>query len=282
MESNLPSDGALAPSAESIVSRIESLVLFFLHRISEDPANDSETKVSQDETLFPESFAADNESNTATDSPEFLFPPLSDRSIQRSASLLAIMRTILSLHAEKRYSTLRHVYYSNVTIAPSQRVIDRGVAALTQFLKTPREELRITSTSKCIIKGPIIIQERTYISARSVLWHIRQRFGSQLPIFLLTDFDPHGLLVAMTYAFPPRKATRYSDEAGAFFGVPLSDMSTMSDSKRNLLPGRNSFTHYELFRLDVFEDLPRFIIGAIDGELSADDSEKSCADCSQA
>ncbi|XP_026191531.1 uncharacterized protein LOC34617876 [Cyclospora cayetanensis] len=191
---------------------------------------------------------------------EFL-QPLAVSSSARIANLLAIMSSIVSLHAECRYATLRQLYYANINIAKGQRVIESSVSALTRLLQVPREGLRITSTAKCIIRGPIVIREKHYICSRSVVWHLNQHFNSRVPVFLLTDFDPHGLLVAMTYAFPTRNAKGFSDEAGAFHGVSLVDMPEIPESKRRLLSG-----------LDVLNDLPRMIWQAIEEELGTDSS----------
>ncbi|OEH75039.1 meiotic recombination protein rec12 [Cyclospora cayetanensis] len=136
---------------------------------------------------------------------EFL-QPLAVSSSARIANLLAIMSSIVSLHAECRYATLRQLYYANINIAKGQRVIESSVSALTRLLQVPREGLRITSTAKCIIRGPIVIREKHYTQDFSV---------------------PKAIPLSLPSA----------DEAGAFHGVSLVDMPEIPESKRRLLSG---------------------------------------------
>lgn len=147
------------PSA-AIIHKIEASVLLFLRRLSID-----ETKGNCGSPSFPvseESVNSNDELNLSSNSsvPELL-PLLSQHTIGRTASVCAVLHSVVKLHAENSYSTLREIYYSNTDVASSQRAIDSAVAALTQQLEVPREELRITSSAKCIIRGPIKLQEKT-------------------------------------------------------------------------------------------------------------------------
>lgn len=105
--------------------------------------------------------AAENKKHHIVDDSRILFRPLTYASAERTANLLAILHDIICMQKEGRYTTLRQLYYSNINIARHQRIINNGVAALTQHLQLPRECLHITSTAKCIIRGPIIILEKT-------------------------------------------------------------------------------------------------------------------------
>ncbi|KAL8269794.1 hypothetical protein Esti_006273 [Eimeria stiedai] len=312
-------------SATDVLSRIESLVLSFLRRISNVKSTikseSLEEPCTQEQSfLFPQASAAEDIPGDLS-ATHMLLRPLTYSSIARSANLLAVIRSVFSLHAENRYTTLRQLYYSNICIAHHQRVVDRTVATLTQQLQVPREILHITSTAKCIIRGPITIQEKTTlgvagvraeasikfvlvsrrhtcipidernpltqvveketvfysliddqfierhgpcvlvtgkgfpdISSRNIVWHLSQQFGLRVPIFLLTDFDPHGLLVAMTYAFPTSKEEGFyfpdfsvptaiilplpaPDDARAFCGLLASETAQMTATKGALLNG---------------------------------------------
>ena len=161
---NWPRVGMSVAGAGDIVIRIEAVALSFLRNLSASQL--------QAATELPKTACAQKDPSTAEPSDvgeahdiaavnQGLLGPIAHSSVARSARLLAIMHSIVKMHADGRYVTLRQLYYSHISIAQHQRVIDRGVAALTQYLQVPREALRITSTAKCIVRGPIIIQERT-------------------------------------------------------------------------------------------------------------------------
>ena len=156
-------DGDSMDSAENIIMRIESLALSCLRNLSDDKAKEitqQPNKWKQEKSSSSQFSGTDKDCAFGAGCPEFL-QTLTHTSISRTASVLAIMLSVLSMHAEGRYVTLRQLYYSSINIVPRQRAVDRDVAALTQLLQVPREALRITCTAKCIIRGPIIIKEKT-------------------------------------------------------------------------------------------------------------------------
>lgn len=83
------------------------------------------------------------------------------RDCKRTSRRFALVSQLLTLLREKKHATLRELYYSNIQIYSNQQGANRTLAKLTQVLRVPRESLNVVSPSKAIVKGPILLTERT-------------------------------------------------------------------------------------------------------------------------
>ncbi|KAH6611534.1 DNA topoisomerase IV [Trichoderma cornu-damae] len=232
-----------ALSAGIVISRIESILESMLDCVSEgreltiDFVVSSKSGHGPKEVHFP--------GRSAQEATKFARPRCSGfgDGVDQAVSLARLLCNRTMLDVDMTISTkTSHIFYQHQELFVKQRTVDELVDSLALALGVHRDDLNIVASSKGVFSGPLSIrlQDNTVVGPAtrdaakgypdmltcSFLQLMRFQCP-QIPIFVLSDYDPDGLNIFRCYRFTPDMVTRETGAAAPairWLGIKSQDL----------------------------------------------------------
>ncbi|XP_053309955.1 meiotic recombination protein SPO11 [Spea bombifrons] len=140
-----------------VLAAIEMVILKVLESLSQNqsPVIILENRSSWENVAFSDSVGLQMVKDCATRKVKSDCP----RSAQRFALILKLLSVIYRLVQSDSYATKRDIYYTDVQLYGSQRVVDSIISDISCMLRVPRWSLHILSTSKGCLAGDLLFTE---------------------------------------------------------------------------------------------------------------------------